>query len=73
VVDLTEEEAQAELEEAGFEVTVRDEAITDPADEGIVLDQTPAAGEERRQGSRVTIVVGRAAAATATPSPTTEP
>ncbi len=73
VVDLTEEEAQAELEEVGFEVTVRDEAITDPAEEGIVLDQTPAAGEERRQGSRVTIVVGRAAAATATPSPTTVP
>ena len=73
VVDLTEEEAQAELEDAGFEVTVRDEAITDVAEEGIVLDQTPAAGEERRQGSRVTIVVGRAAAETPTPSPTTVP
>jgi serine/threonine-protein kinase len=73
VVDLTEEEAQAELEDAGFEVRVRDEAITDPADEGIVLDQSPAAGEERRQGSRVTIVVGRAAAETPTPSPTAEP
>jgi serine/threonine-protein kinase len=73
VVDLTEEEAQAELEDAGFEVRVRDQAITDPADEGIVLDQSPAAGEERRQGSRVTIVVGRAAAATPTPSPTTVP
>jgi serine/threonine-protein kinase len=68
VVDLTEEEAQAELEDAGFEVRVRDEAITDPADEGIVLEQEPAAGEERRQGSRVTIVVGRV-----TPEPTTTP
>ena len=73
VVDLTEEEAQAELEDAGFEVRVEDEAITDPADEGIVLDQSPAAGEERRQGSRVTIVVGRVAAETPTPSPTTVP
>jgi serine/threonine-protein kinase len=74
VVDLTEEEAQAELEDAGFEVRVRDQAITDPADEGMVLDQSPAAGEERRQGSRVTIIVGRAAPeATATPSPTTVP
>ena len=52
---------------------MRDEAITDVAEEGIVLDQTPAAGEERRQGSRVTIVVGRAAAETPTPSPTTVP
>jgi eukaryotic-like serine/threonine-protein kinase len=74
VVDLTEEEAQADLEDAGFEVSVRDQAITDPADEGIVLDQSPAAGEERRQGSRVTIVVGRATPeSTPTPSPTTAP
>jgi eukaryotic-like serine/threonine-protein kinase len=73
VVDLTEEEAQAELEDAGFEVRVSDQTITDPADEGIVLDQSPAAGEERRQGSRVTIVVGRVAAETPTPSPTAVP
>jgi serine/threonine-protein kinase len=75
VVDLTEEEAQAELEDAGFEVRVRDQAITDPADEGLVLEQSPAAGEQRRQGSRVTIVVGRAAPEepTATPSPTVVP
>jgi serine/threonine-protein kinase len=73
VVDLTEEEAQAELEDAGFEVTVRDQAITDPAQEGIVLEQSPSAGEERRQGSRVTIIVGRAAPETPTPTPTTVP
>jgi len=36
-----------------------------------VLDQSPAAGEERQGGSRVTIVVGRLeAAATPTPTPT---
>ena len=73
VVDLTEEEAQAELEDAGFEVRVRDQTVTDPAEEGLVLEQTPAAGEERRQGSRVTIVVGRVAESTPTPSPTTVP
>jgi beta-lactam-binding protein with PASTA domain len=73
VVDMTEEEAQTALEDAGFEVRVRDQEVTDPADEGIVLEQSPAAGEERRQGSRVTIVVGRVAAATPTPSPTTIP
>jgi hypothetical protein len=36
-----------------------------------VLEQSPAADEERRKGSRVTIVVGRTA--TATPSPTASP
>ena len=73
VVDLTEEEARAELEDAGFEVRVEDEEVTDPEQDGIVLDQNPAADEERRQGSRVTIVVGRVAEATATPTPTTVP
>jgi eukaryotic-like serine/threonine-protein kinase len=73
VVDMTEEEAQSALEDAGFEVRVREQAVTDPAEDGIVLEQSPAAGEERRQGSRVTIVVGGVAEATATPSPTTVP
>jgi eukaryotic-like serine/threonine-protein kinase len=73
VVDLTEEEAQAELEDAGFEVRVREEEVTDPEQDGTVLDQDPPAGEERRQGSRVTIVVGRLAEATPTPTPTVVP
>ena len=73
VVDLTEEEAQADLEDAGFEVTVRDQDTTDPEQDGIVLDQSPGAGEERRQGSRVTIIVGRVAESTPTPEPTQEP
>jgi len=73
VVDLTEEEARAELEDAGFEVRVVEEDVTDPEQDGIVIEQNPPADEERRQGSRVTIVVGRVAEATPTPSPTTEP
>ena len=73
VVDLTEEEAQAELEDAGFEVRVREQDVTDPAQDGVVLEQTPPADEERRQGSRVTIVVGRLAETTPTPTPTTVP
>jgi eukaryotic-like serine/threonine-protein kinase len=74
VVDSTEEEATATLEDAGFEVRVREQTVTDPAQDGMVLEQSPAADEERRQGSRVTIVVGRAeAAATPTPTPTATP
>jgi serine/threonine-protein kinase len=73
VVDLTEEEAQAELEDAGFEVRVQEQEVTDPAQDGVVLEQTPPADEERRQGSRVTIVVGRLAEETPTPPPTTVP
>jgi eukaryotic-like serine/threonine-protein kinase len=71
VVTLSEDDARSELEDAGFEVRVRDQTVTDPAQNGIVVEQTPAADEERRQGSRVTIVVGRVG--TPTPSPTASP
>ena len=76
VVDSTEEEATTTLEGAGFEVRVREQTVTDPEQDGVVLDQSPAADEERRQGSRVTIVVGRlevAATPTPTPTPTATP
>ncbi|HET9740875.1 MAG TPA: PASTA domain-containing protein [Solirubrobacteraceae bacterium] len=74
VVDATEEEATTTLEDAGFEVRVREQTVTDPEQDGVVLEQSPAADEERRQGSRVTIVVGRLeAAATPTPTPTATP
>jgi beta-lactam-binding protein with PASTA domain len=71
VVDESEEDATKTLEDAGFDVRVRDQTVTDPAQDGIVLEQSPAADEQRRKGSRVTIVVGRAA--TATPSPSATP
>jgi serine/threonine-protein kinase len=76
VVDSTEEEARTTLEDAGFEVRVREQAVIDQAQDGVVLDQSPGAGEERREGSRVTIVVGRLEAApspTPTPTPTPSP
>jgi beta-lactam-binding protein with PASTA domain/predicted Ser/Thr protein kinase len=70
VVDLTEEEATATLEDAGFEVRVRDQPATSPDQEGVVLDQAPDPGEERPEGSTIRIAVGRLEA---TPTPTTEP
>ncbi len=73
VLDLPEEEAITELEEAGFEARVRDQDVTDPAQEGVVLDQAPDPGEERPEGATIRISIGRLAEPTATPSPTTEP
>jgi eukaryotic-like serine/threonine-protein kinase len=72
VVDLTEDEAVAALEDAGFEVRVRDQPATSPDQEGVVLDQAPDAGEERPEGSTIRIAVGRLDA-TPTPTATTEP
>jgi eukaryotic-like serine/threonine-protein kinase len=70
VVDQTEDDARRMLEDAGFEVRVREETVTAPADDGIVLDQSPGGLEKRPKGSRVRIVVGRLGTATPTPTPT---
>jgi beta-lactam-binding protein with PASTA domain len=70
VTDETEEDATQALEDAGFEVRVRDRTITNSDDDGIVLEQRPPADEERAKGSTVTIIVGRLGTGTPTPSPT---
>jgi serine/threonine-protein kinase len=71
VVGLTEDEAVAEIEGAGFEVRVRDQDTTDPTLDGVVQDQAPDPGEERPEGSTIRIAVGRLESAT--PSPTETP
>jgi eukaryotic-like serine/threonine-protein kinase len=64
VVDMDEEAAIEALEDAGFSVEVQDEEVQDPTLDGIVLDESPAPGEEVDPGSEVTIVVGRLAPST---------
>jgi eukaryotic-like serine/threonine-protein kinase len=51
--------ARATLEGAGFSVRVVERPTTDPAQDGIVIRQTPAGGSTARSGSTVTIFVGR--------------
>ena len=50
--------AQNRLAAAGLSVSVIDEEVTDPSDDGIVLDQAPAAGTRLSPGDRVTLTVG---------------
>lgn len=57
VTGLDEASARAELESAGFEVTVTYEPTTDPALDGLVDRQTPAGGTTATGGSVATIVV----------------
>jgi eukaryotic-like serine/threonine-protein kinase len=73
VVDAAEADAVRMLEDAGFEVEVEDEPVTDEAQDGIVIDQAPNADTPRPQGATVTITVGRfeqPTEPTPTPSPT---
>jgi eukaryotic-like serine/threonine-protein kinase len=54
-----EASARAALEGAGFQVRVLSRAVTDPSQDGIVLQQAPAGGTRAQPGSTVTITVGR--------------
>jgi eukaryotic-like serine/threonine-protein kinase len=58
VIDQEEQAARDALTEAGFRVRVRREDVDTEDQDGIVVDQDPASGEERPKETRVTIVVG---------------
>lgn len=59
VLGLDESTARAELEAAGFTVRVSEEPTDDPANDGVVLRQSPAGGSTVEVGGVVTIFVGR--------------
>jgi serine/threonine-protein kinase len=59
VTGLDEASARQELERAGFQVQVTDESVTDPAEDGVVLRQTPSGGADAEDGAVVRLVVGR--------------
>jgi eukaryotic-like serine/threonine-protein kinase len=62
VPDVTGEDeatARADLEAAGFQISVADEPTTDQNEDGIVVDEDPVAGTRVPAGSLVTIYVGR--------------
>jgi eukaryotic-like serine/threonine-protein kinase len=75
VVDgLKQGDATNKLRNAGFEVEVvpRDVDPNSP-DDGLVIEQTPAAGQSLERGSTVTIVVGRSLVPATTLPPQTAP
>lgn len=72
VVGMTEDEATSRLEDAGFEVDVREDTTT-PSEKGIVLSQDPRGRSEAPRGSTVTITVSdyeEPESPTPTPTPT---
>lgn len=58
VVGQDEPTATAQLEAAGFVVEVVQQDTEDPAQDGIVLEQSPPAGSRAPGGATVTLVVG---------------
>jgi serine/threonine-protein kinase len=74
VVNQQRQDARDALHAAGFRVKETKQTVTDPAQNGVVLQQDPEAGGTAKKGSVVTIVVGKLApAATPTPSPAPTP
>jgi len=59
VIDATEEDARRTLEDAGFDVRVEEAPAETPDEDGIVLAQDPRPDTPVREGSVVTITVGR--------------
>lgn len=57
-VGQDEQTATLAIEQAGYRVRVTSRAVTDPSQDGTVVQQLPPGGT-RRQGTTVTIVVGR--------------
>jgi len=71
VTSQDEASARSALEQAGFVVQVNSQDVTDPGLEGIVLSQRPTGNTQAKQGSTVTITVGRLVAPGPPPSPPT--
>jgi beta-lactam-binding protein with PASTA domain/predicted Ser/Thr protein kinase len=63
--------AQQTLDASGFRSTVTYRDVTDPASDGVVLEQTPAGGEQAAAKTKVTLVVGRLVTSTDTTTDTT--
>jgi beta-lactam-binding protein with PASTA domain len=68
-VGLDQADAESEIRDAGFRVSVRTRVVDEPDREGRVLSQTPSGGREQRKGSTVVITVGALPPEEESPSP----
>jgi eukaryotic-like serine/threonine-protein kinase len=69
----TESTARSILQGAGLKVARKQEPVTDQADDGKVVDQSPQGGSQVDKGSTVTIFVGKFAAQTQPSPPPPQP
>lgn len=59
VVGQQADQAEAALRGAGYDVKRDEQGVTDQSQDGIVISQSPGAGEGAKQGSKITIVIGK--------------
>ena len=58
VVGMSEERATSRLSGAGLSPVRQERTVTDPTQDGVVIEQRPGAGTQVDQGREVVIVVG---------------
>jgi eukaryotic-like serine/threonine-protein kinase len=58
VIGMTEAKATSALSRAGFVTSRQEREVTDPSQDGVVIEQRPSAGSDADKGSQVVIVVG---------------
>jgi eukaryotic-like serine/threonine-protein kinase len=58
VVGMSEERAIVRLSGAGLTPVRQERAVTDPSQDGVVIEQRPGAGDEVDEGHQVVIVIG---------------
>jgi beta-lactam-binding protein with PASTA domain/tRNA A-37 threonylcarbamoyl transferase component Bud32 len=71
VVGQSDDEARADLKDAGLSVRIVKRTTSDPNEDGQVLEQSPTAGTRLRRGEFVTVFVGKFSEPPPTTTPTT--
>jgi eukaryotic-like serine/threonine-protein kinase len=71
VIGMSERNARSALKAAGLEPVVQQRTVTDPDQDGVVVEQRPGPGTQLDRGRQVVIVIG--AFELAEPPPTTTP
>jgi eukaryotic-like serine/threonine-protein kinase len=69
VTGLSQVDAETQIADAGFKPTVRQRPTDQPGEDGTVLSQSPPGGAKRKEGSTVTLTIGKLTTPT-TPTPT---
>ena len=71
VIGLSERSARSRLTSAGLEAVTQERTVSDPAEDGVVIEQRPGSGTQLDKGRQVVIVIG--VLEVAEPPPTTTP
>jgi serine/threonine-protein kinase len=73
LIGMDEDDATAALSERGLEISVTSQPVADAAQNGLVIDQDPTAGESLLPGTTVSVVIGEYTPPTTEAPPTTAP